>query len=443
MDQPATLRFNREVPIRHEVDVFVAGGGPAGVAAAVAAARRGASVFLAEMEGALGGMGTLGLVPVFMTFSDGKRDVAAGIAREIRTRLRAVQTSDVPGNGILPEALKVVYDDLAAEAGVTLRFFTRFLDVEAEAGRVRAAFLAAKSGLFAVRASVFVDATGDGDLAVRAGAPFAKGDSEGNLMPGTLCSHWTGIDWERYHRWAAEQKGRAQEAGLRRAIADGVFTYPDLHLPGIVPLGRNRGGGNIGHLYGIDHTDEASVTRAMIFGRKQVREYERYYKEYLQGFEGMELVQTGALPGIRETRRVLGDYVLDIEDFRRRASFPDEIGRYCYPVDIHPSKPDPEAYARFEKEFLTELRYGPGESYGIPFRTLTPRGLENVLTAGRCVSTDRAVLGSLRVMPGCFITGQAAGTAAAMAAREHGGRVRNVNVSALRDRLREDGAYLP
>ena len=146
----------------------------------------------------------------------------------------------------------------------------------------------------------------------------------------------------------------------------------------------------------------------------------RFYKEYLKGFERMELVASGSLLGIRESRRILGDYVLNLEDFKRRAIFDDEIGRYSYPVDIHASRPGEKEYKQFEEEFRT-LRYDKGESYGIPYRTLTPRGLENLLVAGRCISSDRYLQGSVRVMPGCFITGQAAGVAAALAVEHETG----------------------
>jgi hypothetical protein len=191
----------------------------------------------------------------------------------------------------------------------------------------------------------------------------------------------------------------------------------------------------------VDGTDERSLTKALLWGRRSLREYERYYKQYLEGFERMRLAATGGLLGLRETRRILGDYVLCFEDFKRRAVFEDEIGRYAYPVDIHASSPDKVSYAKFEEEFAS-LRYRDGESYGIPYRTLTPRGLQNVLVAGRCVSTDRFLQGSLRVMPGCYITGQAAGAAAALAV-ETGRGVHEVEVKELQRRLKIMGAYLP
>ena len=432
------LEFRRTIPVRYDVDVFVAGGGPAGVAAAVAAARQGAQVYIAEGQACFGGMGTSGLVPAFMCFSDGEHFLADGIGREIYERMRrAVEIPrDDPRSSVSinAEALKRVYDALVEEtSGVDFTFHTQVIGVEAEGGHVTHAICAAKSGIFAVRAQAFVDGTGDGDLAVWAGAPYEKGDAAGQMMPGTLCSLWCGVDWTR-------ASSRQSEA-LEQAFADGVFTVQDRHLPGMWQVGPRIGGGNIGHTFGVDGTDERSLTRALIWGRKSLLEYERYYRNYLEGFEEATLVATGALLGLRETRRILGDYVLNLEDFKRRAVFEDEIGRYNYPVDIHPTTPDPEDFERFQEEFST-LRYGTGESYGIPYRILTPQGLDNVLVAGRCVSSDRYMQGSIRVMPGCYITGQAAGVAAALAA-ERKTSIHAVEIQELQHRLLKLGAYLP
>ena len=170
-------------------------------------------------------------------------------------------------------------------------------------------------------------------------------------------------------------------------------------------------------------------------------EYERYYKRYLKGYETMELVATGSLMGVRETRRIIGDYVLNIQDFKGSSSFEDEIGRYCHPIDVHSPKPDKESYERSQRDFKMK-RLGQGESYGIPYRILTPKGLDNTLVAGRCVSTDRAMQGSIRVMPACFITGQAAGVAAAMAAQA-GSDIRSIEIHDLQMRLKSMGTYLP
>ena len=146
--------------------------------------------------------------------------------------------------------------------------------------------------------------------------------------------------------------------------------------------------------------------------------------------------------GIRESRRIMGDYVLCLKDFQNRAIFDDEIGRYCYPVDIHASNPDEEGFKKFEEEYKKNFKYNKGESYGIPYRILLPKTLDNVLMAGRCISCDRYLMGSIRVMPGCYITGQAAGMASSMAIEENI-PPREINVKKLQKKLIEIGAYLP
>ncbi len=430
--------FQRRVPVRHEVDVFVAGGGPAGIAAAVAAARQGARVFLAERNTCLGGMGTAGMLPLFMPFSDGIRNLAGGIGADILQRLKAAGGNG-PGSNVTirAEVLKRVYDELILDAGVKFLFQNDLIAVEAGDGRVSAAILSGKSGLSAVRAKVYLDCTGDGDLAAWAGAPFEKGDEHGRMMAGTLCSLWADIDWSAVH----EGGRKSDESRLEDAFGDDVFTHDDRHLPGMFRVGKNTGGGNIGHTFGLDSTDERSITDALVWARKSLVEYERYYKEYLKGFEQMELVATASQIGARESRRILGDYVLNLEDFKSRAVFPDEIGRYNYAVDIHATRPDLASYQQYADDFKN-LRYGKGESYGIPYRCLVPRELRNVLVAGRCISTDRYLQSSIRVMPGCFITGQATGVAAAICA-EQGCDTRTVDIGQLQQRLKALGAYLP
>jgi len=440
----SSLTLTRTIPVRHEVDVVVAGGGPAGSSAAIAAARQGASVFIAEGEICFGGMGTSGGLPMLCCFSDEVNFLAGGIGREIHDRLtanggaiphRLCKTSDLY---IQPEALKLVFDELiTAEPRIIPSLSTRVIGVEAADGVVSHVICHGKSGIFAVHCGAVVDATGDADICAWAGAPFQKGDARGRMQPGTMVSMWAGIDWPR-----AEESGCGlwkQSHQLGRAIADGVFTSPDPGMPGIVPTGRTIGNGNVGHLFGIDGTDERSLTAGAMLGRRQMREYGRYFRDYLLGYEGIELCGSASRVGIRETRRIGGDYELTLDDFLARAVFADEIGRYCYPVDVHASTIE-DAQDPNNDDF-ERLRLKPGESYGIPYRILTPRGLRNVLAAGRCVSADRMVLGSLRVMPGCYITGQAAGVAAAMSAG--GTDAPTLPVDDLLERLHRLGAYLP
>lgn len=433
------VTFRRDIPVRHDVDVFIVGGGPAGVAAALAARSLGASVYLAENQGCFGGMGTSAMVPAFMQLTDGVNFLPGGVGRSVTDRLKKEALEYY--YGIDTEALKRVYDDLMTPSGAAFTLYTQMIAVETDGNRISHVLCAAPSGLFAVRARIYIDGTGNGDLAVRAGAPFEKGDENGEMMPGSLMSRWAGIDWKTWN----ENKPKIPQPdsfALEQAFKDGVFKILDEHLTGMMRCGNELGGGNIGHTFGVDGTDERSLTKAMIEGRAGLKEYEQYYRRYLKGFEKARLVATGALLGVRETRRILGDYVLTLDDYEKRAVFKDEIGRYAYPIDNHPTRPGKDTIEQHREEFDKKFRYGKGESYGIPYRILLPRNVENLLVAGRCVSADRMVHGSIRVMPACFITGQAAGMAAALAARQ-GKTPRQIDVPELLAELKKFGAFLP
>lgn len=432
--------YTKNIPIKYEVDVLVAGGGPAGIAAALAAARQGKRVHIIENNGCFGGSGTTGLVPAFCQFTDGEHILCGGIGNEIRTALFG--ENEALGRGFYAcsvEKLKRLYDSLiTAEPSITFTFFTRLVDVVATDGRVDCAVVAAKSGIYAIKAQIYVDCTGDGDLCAFAGAEFAFGNEEGVTMPATLCSLWANIDYSQY------ENSQKPKHVIEKAIADGVFSLEDRHLPGIwkTDLAHGIGGGNIGHCFAVDATDEESLTGAMLRGRSYMPEYERFYKEYVGGaYENMYLCYTADMLGVRESRRIIGDYVLCGQDFLSRAVFADEIGRYAYPVDIHIMKPDRASFDAYARTFHEEMRYGVGESYGIPYGALLPKGLENVLVAGRCISTDRQMQASVRVMPGCYITGQAAGVAATLACEK--GATRCVKITELQQKLKEMGAYLP
>ena len=429
------ILYSKQLEVRKSVDVFIAGGGPAGCAAAIAAARHGCSVFLAESQSSLGGMGTVGMIPAYMQFGDGDNFLAAGIGREILERLWKYGGEEYEKSktySIKAEALKRVYDDMLTEAGVEFVFQTSMIDVNAADGKVNYCVLSSKSGVYAVKAKIYIDGTGDADLCAWAGAPYEKGDENGNMMAATLCSLWANIDWKNVKGWDGRE--------LEKAIDDGVFFQPDRHLPGMWKISNTVGGGNIGHTYGVDGTDEATITKAMVLGRKLVSPYEKYYKEYLTGYENMELTATGSLLGIRESRRVVCDYNLVLDDFFAQANFDDEIGRYCYPVDIHASDNSKESHAKFSHEH-SNFRYKKGESYGVPYRILLPQGLDNVFVTGRCVGTDRPMQSSIRVMPGCYITGQGAGVAAAICVKD-GVDIRGVDVVKLQGMLRDMGMYM-
>ena len=430
------IQYQKSLSVKYETDVFVAGGGPAGLTAAVAAARGGKKVFLAEASGMFGGLATTALVPAFAPFTDGVNVLASGIGLELRNAAAPDLPVSTYWTPIRAEALKRACDTLAVESGIEFSFFTRVCDVIVKNGHVEYVVCDGKSGLFAVKAAVYIDCTGDGDLCAAAGASFSLGDENGEVMPSTLCSQWANIDFS--------VRKISDDSKLDEAIRDGVFSIPDRHLPGmqIADRASGVGGGNISHTYvTTDPTDEVSLTKGMVDSRARLPEYEAYYKKYLKGYEHMTLVNTGSVLGVRESRRILCDYTLNVDDFLSRAVFEDEIGRYCYPIDIHRKYATPEEYEAFIKEYFEKYRYKNGESYGIPYRSLVVRDLDNVLVAGRCMGVDKPMQASIRVIPGCYITGQAAGAAAAIAVQT--GDIRKVETDALKKALISLGAYLP
>lgn len=427
------MNYQKELLQKYETDVFIVGGGAAGVAAAVAAARGGRSVFLAESLGCFGGLGTSGLVPAFATFSDDEKLIACGIGLEIRKNVSKSQPLDVHWARIDPEELKREYDRIMTEAGVKFSFFTTLYDVITVGDHVETVILGSKSGLFCVKAKIYIDCSGDGDLCAYAGADFEVGDQNGTVMPPTLCSMWCDVDLDRIEKVK-------HNTYIEDAYAKGILSQEDRHLPGMFCRTGGFGGGNLGHTFDVDPLDERSLTDAMLKGRRQAVEYGNYYKTYFKGYEDIKLCATAGILGVRESRRIVCDYTLDVEDFKRRAIFEDEIGRYSYPVDIHVMSTEMSEFERFSKEIKT-LRCNPGESYGIPYRSLIPKKLSNVLVAGRCMGTDRQMQASIRVMPGCFLTGQAAGAAAALASDSE--NVRSVDYRALQQELLKLGAYLP
>ena len=427
-----------EIPMNDSYDVLIVGGGPAGCAAAIAAARHGAKVLLIEAQTYLGGMSTGGMVPTWCPFSDGERSVYEGIAREIfdlsNAALRVPKTSKFNWVQIDPEALKIIYDELLEKAGVDVLFSTFICQTDAENGHVDAVIAANKAGLTAYKAKIYIDATGDGDVAAFAGARFIEGDGDGHVQAATHCFELAGVNEEEYkklrlHGGNADSPIYTIVKDKNHPLIDDTHICQSLVKPQTV-------GFNAGHLWNVHVDDVAGASKALSAGRKKAAAYLAALKDYEPAaFENAYVSETASMLGIRESRRVLGDYVLSTEDYLARQSFPDEIGRNCYYLDLHLTKEEVASGMKCESH-----RYGKGESHGIPYRVLTPVGFDNLLVAGRCISSDRAVNGSVRVMPVCLVTGQAAGTAAAMAAMG-GLDVHTIDVDALRSKLREDGAY--
>ena len=444
------ISYSKELEVKYDVDVFVAGGGPAGIAAAVTCARQGYSVFIAEPFPAFGGAAVTMLVPAFMPFGDSTVFLAEGIGREVYNKIAAQALPRFQKYcpvSIPVETIKIIYDDMVSQSGAKFLFHTSVIDAVTENGSIKYAVCSAKGSIFAVKARIFIDCTGDGDLSDLAGAESEYGDENGLTMAATLCGLWSGINWHG-------TEGGHANMHMAKAIKDGVFTNADMHLPGIwrimeettdengVHLPDGVGGSNAGHVYGVDARYAESLTPAIIKGRKQILEYRRYYMEYMKGYEKAEPIYTAPYLGIRESRRIVCDYRLNVEDFQRQACFEDEIGRYNYPIDVHSSTNDTAGYNKFISAY-SSLRYKPGKSYGIPYRSLAVKGLANLLTAGRCIGTDRQMQASVRVIPGCYITGQTAGMAAAVLCGNHTNNVHEIDTHELQKKLTDMGAYLP
>lgn len=440
--------IEHRMPKDDSCDVIVAGGGPAGCTAAIAAARAGAKTLLVEATGALGGMGTSGLVPAWCPFTDQEQFIYGELARQVFERCKA-GTHDIPKDRIHGhvtldgERLKRIYDDMVTAAGAGVLFNTRLAAVETgQDGEVETITLANKAGLTTYRANVYVDCTGDADLAAWAGAEFEKGDENGEMQPVTHCFILSNVDTDALSRTPNLHHGNPDSPGWDIAADDEFPLVGDCGICAHV-IGPGTVGFNALHQWDIDNTDPASTGRGLMTGRKIAEQFHRALKKYCpDAFGESYLVTTAPLLGIRETRRIIGDYVLTFDDFKARRSFPDEIARNCYHVDIHPSKDEMPEAIRQRREPTDRYFYDAGESHGIPYRCLTPRGLRNVLVAGRCISTGRMVQGSVRIMPACLCMGEAAGTAAAMAAAASGD-VHAVDTDKLRSTLRAHGAYLP
>lgn len=430
--QSKTRLKNTKIAVDDRWDVIVVGGGPAGCTAAISAAREGAKTLLIEAMGQLGGMGTAGMVPAWCPFSDGEKIIYRGLAEKIFNASKKA----VPHEGkqklnwvsINPEYLMTVYDRMVAESGAEVLFFSRVASVEMAADdTVDAIIVANKSGLVAFKAKVFIDATGDGDMAAWAGASFKRGDDKGQVQSSTLCFSFANVDTYHYTTGPSLHTSN-KNSPVYKAIASGKYPLIDSHLcsnligPDVVQF-------NAGHLVNVDSTDPWATARAMATGRQIAEQYLEAMKEFQpKTFGGAFLIKTASLLGVRDSRRIEGDYIFTVEDWMERKTFEDEIGRNCYYIDVH--KPGHKA-----------TRYKKGESHGIPYRCLTPKGLKNVLTAGRCISTDEEAFGSLRVMPPCLVTGEAAGMAAVHAMKQTKNDVHKIDVNFLRKRLKEEGQY--
>ncbi|HUQ77977.1 MAG TPA: FAD-dependent oxidoreductase [Patescibacteria group bacterium] len=437
-----------DLPLIADADVCVIGSGSAGSTAAIAAARGGASVVLVEQLPFLGGTSTAVLDTVygFWTPGDAPRKVVGGIADEVVARLRAlgpvIERPNTYGAGTgvtyLAEHLKVVWEDLAAEAGIRILLHAMLQDAVVDGdGRVGAIVVATKEGLGRMSARTFIDASGDADLCAFAGFGF---ETAGELDPAqtlTTTFRMANVDGNRRRAVTKddlhERMAAASADGYdlpRREGSDHVTPIGGVTATIMTRLEPNSRRPADGRL--VNTTNPDFLSAAEIAGRRQALEYARFLVDRVPGYEAASLVALGTQIGIRETRRVYGDARLTRDDVLGARWFDDQIGLCGAPIEDHRAGPG------------TRWAYIPdGGTVGIPFGTLVVRDAVNVLVAGRCFSATHDAHASVRSMAQCMAMGQAAGSAAALATRAGGaGAVRSIAIDELRARLAADGAIL-
>ncbi len=430
----------RKLPVVRTPDILVVGGGAAGLAAALAAAREGASTLLVERYGFLGGTlsaVTLGtLCGAYLVDGDEHALIVGGVYADLVARLTARGAALPPRRWLKnvsipydPTALRLEADRMAQAAGVELLLHTLVVDVHTVAGRVSAVIIENKGGRAAIVPRIVIDASGDGDVAARAGATFTVGEAGQTQFASTML-RFGGVDVARF----LEIPRAARLERLERAAADGYAlprTSAGLQVhpnEGVVHANVTRVRQVDGSSY--DLLDPWSLTAAEIEGRRQAYLYEEVLQRYMPGFERAKIVDMGAHLGVRETRLVEGNYRLTEADVRGCAKPEDTIACCAWPMEMH------GADRGTVWDWLPE-----GDWFGIPYRCLTARGFDNLLVAGRNLSATHAAQSSARVAATCMAMGEAAGTAAALSlsARDD---IRQVPAPALRQRLTAHGGIL-
>lgn len=409
-------------------DVIVCGGGPGGIAASIGAAREGANVLLIERYGFLGGGATAMLVNPFMTYYAGNKQIVKGIFQDMLDELTKIGAfgSKREQWAFDTEAFKIVAETMCIKAGVNLLYHCFLTRADVSDGKITSIDIATKDGLKRLEASVFVDSTGDGDLAYFAGAIIEKGRREDGLaQPMTLNFRMANVDIKRMpsREEITKEYIKAKEEGIISCPREDVL-YFFTTQPGVIHFNQTR-------VIKCDATDPESLTSAEIEGRRQAWEISQWLIKNIPGFENAYLQQTATQIGVRESRRVMGDYVLTAEDLLSACKFDDVIACGSYPIDIH----NPSG----EGTILRHLK--PGTWYDIPYRSLTPKGFTNLLIGGRCISATHEAHSAIRVIPIVFAIGHAAGVAAAMAAKEKIS-VKELDYRRLQIELLKQGAFL-
>jgi hypothetical protein len=412
-------------------DVVVCGGGPAGICAAVAAARLGANTLLIERLGFLGGTATAGMVTPISEFNKGGKQIIGGIPWEMALRMHDAGGAILDyHNGNVPfdqEIYKLTAQRMVIESQVSLMLDTWAFDVRCDGSRIKNVKSLNKSGIMPVKGKIFVDCTGDADVALGAGAPMQPKDL--TLQPMTLWFRLGGVDTKQVEGLRLDGENTSGNNARIRAFLlsedkGGVFGGPwffEGPAPDIVNVNMTRAAG--------DATDQDSLQRAALELREKVFYYVKMLKEHVPAFHGCYLLDTAAQTGVRETRNLLGVHTVTAQELLDCVNFPDTIAHGAHPMDLHEASGSGQRLIFFDK------------AYNIPYRCMIAQGYDNLLVAGRCVSATREAQSTMRVQAPCMAEGEAAGCAAAICARD-GVSVHSLDTRLLRDTLSSQGAIL-
>ena len=425
------INFSKNIELYGEYDVVVIGGGPAGVVAAVSAARQGMKTIVIEAMPALGGMATSALVGPFMTNydRDGEEQTVGGIFSEIVERLEkysaAIRSDGVENNSIYTSFigkyhrhvtpfdsfyLEIVLDEMLREAGVEILCYTQFSDTITENGEIRYIIATAPQGLICISGKIFLDCTGNASVAEKAGAMTYKGEEKSGIpQPGTLMFEVVGADDEKLNAFGARPERPVK-----------VYRTP-----------RGKYKVNHYHVYNVDATNAKSLTDAHSEARHQVLQAYDILKNKTPGFENAEISAVAPVLGIRESRHIEGEYKITVQDVAEGRKFDDRIAVYGFGMDIH---------GRSESE-KGNFKIEVAKRYYIPYSALLPKGCKNLIVAGKTLSCESQAVGGMRCMPAAMAMGEAAGVAASIAIRENVG-ICDINITALQTKLIELGAIL-
>ena len=442
----------RTLPVFGEFDVVVVGGGPSGIAASVSAARHGASVLLVERYGFLGGMGTAGGVTNFAGLYGRKngemQQLVHGVVDDLMERMDALGGLNAPQDGMQGRirvrsydvsAFKCAADQLLVGAGVNLLFHAWAAGLFMQGSSIEALIVETKSGRQAIRARRFIDCSGDADVANFAGVPFELGDGHGSGLYPTTMFRVGHVDAAPALQAIGEFKAINTLMEQAQARSPGRYNFPRegaILRPQKNPAEWRANVTQISNAGGtaMDATDARQLSEGELEGRRQIAQYFTFMRNEIPGFGQSAIVDIAAQIGIRETRRIKGLYALSGEDILSSARFEDTIGINAWPMELH-------AAGRIDWHFPRNWEAGTGRVYNdLPFRMLVPVGVDNLLVAGRCASMTHEGQSAARVSGGCFVMGQAAGTAAALLA--DGQAFSQTDTGQLQQTLKRDGVYL-